>query len=527
MSDYRFRLVVGTHLSQEELNEAAVLLSQSYTRWRDHPRNVDPLDTDTSPAVYARTMRQGNREVLLYYEGDRLCGVYVHGLSPDYDQHPLRKLSYLGVSPVERGYEPLKTAFGRYAAFVREQGEDVIITSDLEQATLNSLLEHAGFREVVDRNETYFLLSRLLHRQLFAVQQVAGDFAIDQVITVAGKQIRRSKKLYQLRTTPYDSYTIYRQQQLKRVQRSLPPENLARLREALQPLALGIYFISDFDGAITLEDEAQGGYDAHRAMMGKHVERVLPEIIDPAERIVYLLPGSEPELRAIAGKTVFRPGFFDLLCFCLKILGSFYVVSAATPYQVRYALERPLASTIPLRYIDLVEGILTPTVDLLPDQFKPVSDGTLRAGYRYSGPYVELSQGQYHTTQKPVFWKKTGFSPPHGGRGAPWATRKDLMIEDVLRHKGDTRAPVLYLGHDPHDAPALARLHAEAARRRMPVVVLDLGTALTRRLHEELLDKDPTPNPYFGIVGIRDFYQVPVMLEALGLRIEAGIDLTI
>lgn len=44
---------------------------------------------------------------------------------------------------------------------------------------------------------------------------------------------------------------------------------------------------------------------------------------------------------------------------------------------MRFALERPLAPTIPLRYIDLVEGVLTPGVELLPDELKPVSDGTL------------------------------------------------------------------------------------------------------------------------------------------------------
>lgn len=235
--------------------------------------------------------------------------------------------------------------------------------------------------------------------------------------------------------------------------------------------------------------------------MGRHIERVLPEIIDGKESLVYLLPGSEEELRAMADKIVLRPGFFDFLCFCLKILGSFFVTSAATPYQVRLTLERPLAPTIPLRYIDLVEEVLTPDVQLLPDEFKPVSDGTLRTAYRYGGPYVDLSGGKYHV-------------------------KKDLMIETVLGYKGDTPTPVVYLGNDLGDAPAVAKLYTESAERRLPVVVFDLGTQLTRWANEELVDKSPEPNPYFGVVSVLDFYQIPVMLEGMGLEIEAGIDLT-
>ena len=502
MSDYHFKVMLGSHLPAEDLNDAADLLSRAYTRWQASPRNIDPVKTDTSPGVYARMMRKSTHEVILYYEGGQLCGVFVHSVSPQYDQYPLRKLSYLGAFPTERGYEPLKTVFSRYAEFVGQQAEDVVLASDVHQDTLNSLLEHAGFREMVSRNETYFLLSHLLRRQVLAFQQVKGDFVIDQIITLAGKAIRRNKKLYKLQATPFDSYAIYYQQQIKRVQRSIPPQNLALLRDALRHPEQGIYFISGFDGTITLEDEARGGFDSSRAMMGRHIERVLPEIIDGKRSLVYLLPGSEDELRAMADKIVLRPGFFDFLCFCLKVLASFVVASGATPYQVKFALERPLAPTIPLRYIDLVEAVLTPDVELLPDDLKPVSDGTLRTAYRYSGPYVDLSGGQYHV-------------------------KKDLMIETILGYKGDTPTPVIYLGNDLRDAPAVARLFAESAQHRLPVLVFDFGSQLTRWANEELVGQAPEPNPYFGIVSVLDFYQIPVMLEGMGLEIEAGIDLAV
>ena len=502
MTDYRFKVMLGLHLPPDELNDAADLLSRAYTRWQTHPSNVDPVETDTSPEVYARMMRKSTHEVVLYYEGEQLCGVFVHSVSPQYDQYPLRKISYLGAFPTKRGYEPLKTVFGRYGAFVREQGEDVVIASDLTQDTLNSLLEHAGFREMVDRNETYFLLSQLLRRQVLAFQQVKGDFVIDQIITLAGKAIRRNKKLYKLQATLFDSYAIFYQQQIKRVERSIPDRNLALLRKALRHPEEGIYVISGFDGTITLEDETQGGFNSPRAMMGKHIERVLPEIIDGNRSFVYLLPGSEEELHAMADRVVMRPGFFDFLCFCLKTLTSFVVTSAATPYQVRLALERPLAPTIPLRYIDLIEAVLTPDVELLPDELKPVSDGTLRTAYRYSGPYIDLSGGKYHV-------------------------KKDLMIETVLGYKGDTPTPVIYLGNDLRDAPAVTRLFSESAQRRLPMVVFDFGTELTHWVTEELVAKTFEPNPYFSIVSILDFYQIPVMLEGMGLEIEAGIDLAV
>lgn len=155
-----------------------------------------------------------------------------------------------------------------------------------------------------------------------------------------------------------------------------------------------------------------------------------------------------------------------------------------------------------LRYIDLVEAVLTPDVELLPDELKPVSDGTLRTAYRYSGPYIDLSGGQYHV-------------------------KKGLMIETVLGYKGDTPTPVVYLGSSLRDAPAVAKLFAESAQRRLPVVVFDLGTQLTRWANEELVNQVPEQNRYFGIVSGLDFYQIPVMLEGMGLEIEAGIDLAV
>jgi hypothetical protein len=131
-----------------------------------------------------------------------------------------------------------------------------------------------------------------------------------------------------------------------------------------------------------------------------------------------------------------------------------------------------------------------------------VSDGTLRTAYRYSGLYVDLSGDQYHV-------------------------KKDLMIETILGYKGDTPTPVIYLGNDLRDAPAVAKLFAASAQRRLPVVVFDFGTQLTRWANEELVDKVSQPNPYFGIVSVLDFYQIPVMLEGIGLEIEAGIGLAV
>ena len=35
------------------------------------------------------------------------------------------------------------------------------------------------------------------------------------------------------------------------------------------------------------------------------------------------------------------------------------------------------------------------------------------------------------------------------------------------------------------------------------------------------------PNPYVGIISVLDFYQIPAMLEGMGLEIEVGIDLAV
>ena len=502
MPDYHFKLMLGTHLTAAELAEAAALLSRAYSRWQTNPNNLAPVETDTSPEVYARTMRKGSHEVILYYEAGSLCGVFVHSLSPQYDQYPLRKLSYLGVFPAEGGYGALQNAFNRYAAFVKEQGEDVIIASDLDQATLNNLLEHAGFREVIDRNEIYFLLSQLLRRQVFSFQKVRGDFVIDQIITLDGKAVRRSKKLLRLQTTPYDFYALYCQQQLKRVQRSIPPRSRAILQEALRAADQGIYFISSFDGTITLENEERGGVNVLRAMAGSAVEQILPEIMDLEQGRIYLLPEAEKELCARGEKIVLRPGFYDFLFFCLKILGSFFVASAAPACQVRGALQRPLAPALPLRYIDLVETICAPEIQMVPGQTRKISDGTVRTAYSLSGPYVEIREGMYQV-------------------------RKDLMVKTILSHRRDNPAPVIFLCSTMRDAQTVLLLHAEAHRRSMPVLVFDFGTALTRWAGEELLGKEAEPDAYFNIVSVRDFYQIPTMLELLGLKIEASIDLNV
>jgi hypothetical protein len=131
-----------------------------------------------------------------------------------------------------------------------------------------------------------------------------------------------------------------------------------------------------------------------------------------------------------------------------------------------------------------------------------VSDGTLRAAYRYSGPYIDLGEGTY-------------------------GVRKDRMIETVLRYKGNTPTPVIYLGNGLSDAQAASKLFSESAARRLPVVVFDLGAELTRWVNEELVGGAPEPNPYFSVVTVRDFYQIPLMLEGMGLQIEADIELTI
>ena len=146
MPDYHFKLMLGTHLTAAELAEAAALLSRAYSRWQTNPNNLAPVETDTSPEVYARTMRKGSHEVILYYEAGSLCGVFVHSLSPQYDQYPLRKLSYLGVFPAERGYGALQNAFNCYAAFVEEQDAYFSIVSVRDFYQIPTMLELLGLK---------------------------------------------------------------------------------------------------------------------------------------------------------------------------------------------------------------------------------------------------------------------------------------------------------------------------------------------------------------------------------------------
>jgi len=493
MSDFHFKPVYGPHLSREELELAAGLLSRSYTSWQHNPKNRNPVTTDTSPAVYAKAMSNQSHEVLLYYEGDCLCAVFVHALSPDYDRYPLRKLSYLGLSPLQKGFEPLKSIFSRYAAFVKEQGEDVLITSDLDQATLNSLLEAVGFCEVIDRNETFFLLSQMLRRRIFSFQKVRGDFVIDQIIKLDGKAVRRDKKLYKLQTTPYDFYALYLDQQSKRIHRSIAPENLRILGSSLSRSEQGLLFISSFDGTITNENETQGGFNATEALMGADFTAVMSEVVDSEKGLLYLLPGSEDELRCIADKVQFRPGFYDFLFFSLKILSSFYITSAAPLFHIQQALDRALAPTIPLRYIDLIESLIAPQFEVLPGVTKIASDNTLRTAYRCSGPFADLTAGSY-------------------------AVKKDLMLSSILDAGCASPVPVIYLCSDIRDKAAIEKLFAESQSRQLPVLVFDFGGDVTLWASKELQGKEGAPNPFFSIITIRDFYQIPVMLHEIGLK---------
>ncbi len=499
MSGYHFKIVYGPHMAPEELQQAADVISASYTSWQNNPKNTNPVKTDTSPAVYTRIMSNPTHEVILYYDAEELCGVFVHALSPDYDRYPLRKLSYVAAQPRQKGYEALKLIFARYAEFVKAQGEDVLIASDLDQLTLNSLLVQAGFREIVDRDETYFLLSQLLQRKIFSFQKVNSDFVIDQIIRVDGKAVRRDKKLYKLQTTPFDFYQLYREQQTKRVQRCIAPENLALLRRAFSSADGGIFFISSFEGTITNDDAASGGFYSPRAMIGNSVEKMLPEIIAPEKNIIYLLPGSQAELRALADKVKFRPGFYDFLFYCLKVLGSFYVMSAATPFQVRYPLERFLAPGLPLRYADLIEKIITPEVELLEGVQATLSDDLPRTAYRFSGPYVDLSQGSY-------------------------TARKDLMVEDILKDKTASGSPIVCLCSDMRDRQIVETLYLESYLKSMPVLVFDFGSQVTAWVNKELSATLPGPNQHFSIINIRDFYQIPFMLHEAGLKIDDNQD---
>ena len=500
---FSFKHRLGSHLSDEDMRSAALILSRAYTRWQNNPRNTDPIKTDTSPPVYERLVRRATREVILYYEGDVMRGVFVHALSPFYDQYPVRKLSYVAVAPEERGYDPLRRAFVRYAEYMREQDEDVIITTDLEQETLNSLLEAAGFRETRDRNETYYLLSQLMFRKVFSASRMADDFVVDEIIVCDGQAIRRNKKLLLLQTTAYSLYDIYRQQQLKRVRRSIPEQNRELLWESLREPEKGIFFLSDFSGTITLVDAAAGGFDSRRAIQGGSMEELLagmPDLVEPENQLVYLLPKDADEIRRIVGQSVLRPGFFDFLCFCYKTLGSFFVVSHVTPFEARAVLERALHPQLSLNYIHLIEQIFTPDAEPMPGSGKVFPDGSTRTAFRFHGPYVDFS-------------------------GRSCVIRKDRMVDDILALKGDTPTPVVYLGNKVGDGLGVARLYEESRKRAMPVLVVDFGNQLMDWITENLMNRGP--NPWFSFLSVRDYYQIPVMLEALGLSTEQDIDLRI
>ncbi len=499
MEEHYFKIIYGPHMPQPELREAAELVSASYTAWQNSPKNTNPVKTDTSPEVYSRIMANKTHEVALYYDSGQLSAVFVHALSPDYDRYPLRKLSYVAARPREKGYEALKRIFSHYAEFVQAQNEDVLIASDLDQVTLNSLLVHAGFREVVDRNETFFLLSQLLQRKIFSFQKVQGDFVIDQIIKVDGKAVRRDKKLYKLQTTPFDFYRLYREQQAKRLHRSLAPENLKLLRAGLAHADEGIFFISSYEGTITNEDEAAGGFHSTRALAGNAFEKMAAELIRGPSSTIYLLPGTEAELRALAEKVVFRAGFYDFLFFCLKVLGSVYVASGTTPFQVRYPLERQLGPGVPLRYSDLVEGIYTPGVELLENEKATLSDDVVRTGYRFGGPYIDLSAGTY-------------------------AVRKDLMIEEILKHRHAAHAPIVCLCSAMRDRQIIETLFHESRSRKIPVLAFDFGSEIIDWVSRELSQTVPEPNHYFSMVSVRDFYQIPFILHEAGLVIDDNQD---
>lgn len=500
--DHYFDLRLGSHLSGEEVQSASRILSDAYSRWQTNPKNTNPIKTDTSPEVYARLLVKHQKEIALYYEKKQMCGVFVHSLSPFYDQYPVRKLSYLGVKPLQRGFRPLQMIFFRYAQFMREQGEDVLITSDLDQRTLNSLLESVGFREVVDRNETYYLLSHLLFRRVFSAAKVANDFVIDEIITCDGKAIRRNKKLLKLQTTPMDFYALYCQQQAKRVRRSIPEANREQLFSALQQADRGMYFISDFTSVITNPAEYEEGFDPKSALMGEQGAECIDECIVPEENVFYLLPKNEAELDRIAAKIPIQPGFFDFLTFCFKTLSSFFVATGALPYEVNAVLNRDLHQHIKLRYTDMLEGLIGPDVELLEGRTKVFSDGLERTAYRFSGPYVDLSNRRFDL-------------------------RKDKMVEKIFEIRGDNPAPVIYVGKQIYEGLELRKLFDEAQARQTPVLVLDMGNKITPWVSENLIRTHGEGNPFFSVINIRDYYQIPVMLEDLGLKTEWTLDMRV
>ncbi|MGE4553042.1 MAG: hypothetical protein AB7D57_08015, partial [Desulfovibrionaceae bacterium] len=131
--------------------------------------------------------------------------------------------------------------------------------------------------------------------------------------------------------------------------------------------------------------------------------------------------------------------------------------------------------------------------------------GLERTAWRLSGPYVEAG----------------------GGEGGRLRIRKNRMVEDILGWRGASRAPVVYLGCRTLETNGIRRLFEASERDGLPVLVLDFGLALGAWCLEKLLDGDPAAHPNFSVVNVRDFYQVPIMLEALGLAPEPGVELVV
>ncbi len=212
------------------------------------------------------------------------------------------------------------------------------------------------------------------------------------------------------------------------------------------------------------------------------------------------LTRDEEALTALSVNMELRAGFFDFLCYCFKILGSFFVATGVSPQEARGALERQLHPHVGLRYIDMVEGLLTPQVSALPGKTRTSEDGTTRTAFSYSGPYIDLSKGRFEL-------------------------RKDRMILDILELRRSRKAPVIYIGKQIMEGLELLALYEESWKRKMPTLVLDLEGSISDWIGERIFRRETEPNPYFSVAPIRDFYQVPVMLEHLGLRSEQDIEL--
>ena len=64
----------------------------------------------------------------------------------------------------------------------------------------------------------------------------------------------------------------------------------------------------------------------------------------------------------------------------------------------------------------------------------------------------------------------------------------------------------------------------ESFKRKMPVVIFDFGSNLQRM--PSMQNKwQLAENQYFSIVNIRDFYQIPVMIAEMGLKIHSELTL--